>query len=161
MRFWNSDPGASYPRPAQSPNHDLHDHPPHPHPATAPARQHQHPPPSSASTVSSDRRRLMKTNHSPLRGSPPNSVLTTADKPSNERRMSVGCVHNQMQRPGDTLSKGFVSAARRHRCPIVAPLPTRTGRLPPPLRLTTRRTPPLRRRLHGLEFADAFSLAID
>ena len=63
---------------------------------------HFKPSPSNASTLSSVRRRFTNTNQCPPVGSAPMWLRTMADRPSNERRISVAWVQNQIGRYGKT-----------------------------------------------------------
>ena len=80
----------------------------------------QYPSPSNASTLIWVCRRLMNANQCPLNGSSPRWLLTRADSPSKEQRMSVGCVHNQMRLPGATLNTPRASDAETGHGPVQA-----------------------------------------
>ena len=80
------------------------------------------------------RRRLMKTNQCPLVGSSPRWRRTRADNPSNEQRISVGCVQSQI-RPAEVAFNMTGSFAleepHHHRAPALHPT-TRIGPAQPP-----------------------------
>ena len=57
-------------------------------------------------------------------------LLTIADKPSNERRISVGSRHNQIRRPGVILNMG-VAGVSTHRLPTAVRYPSLIPLTPP------------------------------
>ena len=76
----------------------------------------------------------MKTNQCPLVGSCPRCRRTRPDNPSNEQRISVGCVHSQI-RPAEvafnTTGSFALEEPHHHRAPAPHPT-TRIGPAQPP-----------------------------
>ena len=76
----------------------------------------------------------MKTNQCPLVGSSPRCRRTRADNPSNEQRISAGCVHSQIRAAavGFNMTASFaLEEPPRHRAPAPHPT-TRIGPAQPP-----------------------------
>ena len=76
----------------------------------------------------------MKTNQCPLVGSSPKCRRTRADNPSNEQRISAGCVHSQIRAAavGFNMTASFaLEEPPRHRAPAPHPT-TRIGPAQPP-----------------------------
>ena len=76
----------------------------------------------------------MKTNQCPLVGSSPKCRRTRADNPSNEQRISVGCVQSQIRpaKVGFNMTASFaLEEPPRHRTPAPHPTTRPRSALPP------------------------------